>query len=472
MLKASLLVVALALCSGSVLGDETLGTVVSLNDANFDHFVQGHELVMVDFFADWCRFCQMLKPIYEQAAKELANQPRIRLAKVDCEDPAAAQKKEQNGITKFPTLKIFRNGHALKQEYRGQRSVPAISSFLISLLADPVTIVSNDAEVATEMGKTKRAIVGKFPSKDHPLYNNFLATATALRDDCTFIGYMSPVHATLNGGKGDVSFRHHEEDVRFEGSLEDPAAFLNWAREECNPLVREITFENGEELTEEGLPFLILFYDPANTKPVKEFREIINKRFQQERGQINFITADGLKFSHPLRHLGKEKKDLPVLAFDTFKHMYLFKKFNNVHKPGKLEQFVQDLHSGKLHHEFHNPPANPAPEEEDDVEIAGTPKHDDPVPEVEVIPDDRKETIAEKISNAVEEKVEMVEAAQQVKKAELEDKKKKEEIAKERGVPAQDLEHHEEEGAKPIAVKSVMGKLKPSQNRYSFREEL
>ena len=35
----------------------------------------------------------------------------------------------------------------------------------------------------------------------------------------------------------------------------------------CSPLVREITFENGEALTEEGLPFLILFYDPNNLAP-------------------------------------------------------------------------------------------------------------------------------------------------------------------------------------------------------------
>lgn len=40
---------------------------------------------------------------------------------------------------------------------------------------------------------------------------------------------------------------------------------------------------------------------------------------------MNFITADGHKFTHPLQHLGKTKKDLPVLAADTFRHMYLFK---------------------------------------------------------------------------------------------------------------------------------------------------
>ena len=39
---------------------------------------------------------------------------------------------------------------------------------------------------------------------------------------------------------------------------------------------------------------------------------------------INFLTADGLKFSHPLYHLGKSTNDLPVLAIDSFRHMYIW----------------------------------------------------------------------------------------------------------------------------------------------------
>ena len=87
-------------------------------------------------------------------------------------------------------------------------------------------------------------------------------------------------------------------------------------------MVREITFENGEELTEEGLPFLIMFHAPDDHDSVREFTEVVKSRLPKERGSVNFITADGHRFAHPLRHLGKTKKDLPVLAFDTFKHMY------------------------------------------------------------------------------------------------------------------------------------------------------
>lgn len=71
---------------------------------------------------------------------------------------------------------------------------------------------------------------------------------------------------------------------------------------------------------------------------------------------INFLTADGKRFAHPLHHLGKSQSDLPLIAIDSFRHMYLFPKFADMYQPGKLKQFVDDLHSGKLHREFHYGP--------------------------------------------------------------------------------------------------------------------
>jgi endoplasmic reticulum resident protein 44 len=36
--------------------------------------------------------------------------------------------------------------------------------------------------------------------------------------------------------------------------------------------------------------------------------------------------------------------------------MYLYPDFNQISNGNNLNQFVQDLHSGKLHREFHNGP--------------------------------------------------------------------------------------------------------------------
>jgi len=121
-----------------------------------------------------------------------------------------------------------------------------------------------------------------------------------------------------------VEFKSRTEHLTFEGEINNFDSVKEWAVEHCSPMVREITFENGDELTEEGLPFLIMFHAPDDHDSVREFAQVVKSRLPKERGNINFITADGHKFAHPLRHLGKTKKDLPVLAFDTFKHMYVF----------------------------------------------------------------------------------------------------------------------------------------------------
>lgn len=71
---------------------------------------------------------------------------------------------------------------------------------------------------------------------------------------------------------------------------------------------------------------------------------------------MNFLTADGHKFAHPLHHLGKSSSDLPLIAIDSFRHMYLFSDYRDIETPGKLKQFIGDLYSGKLHREFHYGP--------------------------------------------------------------------------------------------------------------------
>lgn len=45
---------------------------------------------------------------------------------------------------------------------------------------------------------------------------------------------------------------------------------------------------------------------------------------------INCLHADGAKFVHPLQHLGKSQSDLPILAIDSFRHMFLFPDFNEM----------------------------------------------------------------------------------------------------------------------------------------------
>jgi hypothetical protein len=47
-------------------------------------------------------------------------------------------------------------------------------------------------------------------------------------------------------------------------------------------------------------------------------------------GSITAVTADGVLFAHPLHHLGKSKNDLPLVAIDSFRHMYVLPNFEDI----------------------------------------------------------------------------------------------------------------------------------------------
>lgn len=107
-----------------------------------------------------------------------------------------------------------------------------------------------------------------------------------------------------------------ELDETFKGNSENFDEVLTWIQTKCVPLVREITFENAEELTEEGLPFMILFHNPDDKDSIRRYNQVVHEQLMGEKHAITFLTADGKRFAHPLHHLGKSEKDLPLIAID------------------------------------------------------------------------------------------------------------------------------------------------------------
>lgn len=123
--------------------------------------------------------------------------------------------------------------------------------------------------------------IGYFDRRDQPEYSIFRRVASNLKEDCQFFAGFGEASQTMHPpGTPIVVFRPDQDrsndlDQTYNGSLANFDELHIWASELCVPLVREITFENAEELTEEGLPFLILFHAPDDKDSIKRYNEIV-----------------------------------------------------------------------------------------------------------------------------------------------------------------------------------------------------
>ncbi|RTK92933.1 MAG: thioredoxin [Rickettsiales bacterium] len=71
--------------------------------------VNSNEMILVDFWAEWCGPCKMLTPILEQLAEDMGDNIKIVKMNIDenPESPSAL------GIRSIPTMMLFKNGKQL-----------------------------------------------------------------------------------------------------------------------------------------------------------------------------------------------------------------------------------------------------------------------------------------------------------------------------------------------------------------------
>ena len=87
-------------------------TILHLTESSFDAEIAKHkEVLMVDFWAEWCQPCRAIAPTLEELTQE--SKGAVSLAKVNVDDNP--QLAARYGIRSIPTILFMKAGEVIDQ---------------------------------------------------------------------------------------------------------------------------------------------------------------------------------------------------------------------------------------------------------------------------------------------------------------------------------------------------------------------
>ena len=91
---------------------------MEVSDQEFDEIIKnGHKLVVVDFFAEWCMPCLMLSPVIEELASEIKE---VKFVKINVDDNKDLARRYQ--VSSIPCLVLFKDGNEVDRLVGNQSS--------------------------------------------------------------------------------------------------------------------------------------------------------------------------------------------------------------------------------------------------------------------------------------------------------------------------------------------------------------
>lgn len=84
--------------------------VMELTSQNFNQEISNNDLLLVDFWAEWCGPCKSMHPIFTRMAKKYK---QVRFARVNVDN--AQDIAVKYGVQSIPTFIMFKNGEIANQ---------------------------------------------------------------------------------------------------------------------------------------------------------------------------------------------------------------------------------------------------------------------------------------------------------------------------------------------------------------------
>ena len=86
---------------------------MQITDQNFKQEVEeSKEVVLVDFFAEWCGPCKAMAPIVEELVDDYKGNDKVKIGKLDIDANQATA--EKFSVMSIPTLLLFKDGKVIE----------------------------------------------------------------------------------------------------------------------------------------------------------------------------------------------------------------------------------------------------------------------------------------------------------------------------------------------------------------------
>jgi len=328
--------------------------VMTLTMDNFTKTAKSKDIVLVWFYAPWCKHCKQLEPEMEGAAAELEGWG-VSVAKVD--GTREKELADQYNVAGWPTIKMFRRGRAY--EYNGPREKQNIIDFMKEQVKLPSEEKTHMLGITNNLDRLEATIVGFFNGKSD-LFDEFVVAANEMRGTYRFLHTFDvDIAASFKVPADSVVVYQPEiywsqyENKTFTLSKKSATykEIIQFIRRSSIPLVGQRTKRNLNFKYPEK-PIIVIYYDVNyQHQYVKDTQFIRNKILNIAKhfvdSNLRFAIANEDEFEDEIKSLGLEDSgsDVNVACF-TDKQKFRMEPVDEF-ESSDLAKFIEDLRTGR-----------------------------------------------------------------------------------------------------------------------------
>ena len=329
--------------------------VLTLSTDNFTKTAKTKDLMLVYFYAPWCKHCKQLEPEMEGAAGELDGWG-ITIAKVD--GTKEKELADQYNVAGWPTLKMFRKGRVY--EYNGPREKANIIEFMKIQMKNPSEEKTHMLGITNNLNRLDTTVVGFFKGKSD-LYDEYVVAANEMRGSYKFLHTFDEDIAKSFNIPGDSVVVYQPEIYWSEyenktHSLSKKSAtfkeIIQFIRKTSIPLVGQRTKQNTAFKYPEK-PIIVLYYDVnydhqfmVDTQFIRKKVVEIAKHFTDS--NLKFAISNEDEFEDELKAIGLEDSGSDVnVACYTDKQKFRMEPVDDF-ESSDLAKFIEDLRTGLI----------------------------------------------------------------------------------------------------------------------------